>query len=179
MIRLWTVALILDDVEEYEKAKKRPQETVEGYKTGSRKADLRTLTGIEKLALIYEKMKQWEEAEKRFKEMIQTRNWVQGADHLDTINSMANLASMYRGQGHLEEAEKLEAMTDILKWKGDDAQIIEEEVVKIARLFDEEVMELLLDRKGNEAQITEGVVTTVAGNKSSGGEVMDPYLKSG
>jgi hypothetical protein len=94
---------------------------LEGYKRELGKEDLRTLTGIEKLALIYEKMKQWEEAEKRFKEVIRTRKRVQGLDHLDTINSMDNLASMYRGQGHLEEAEILEAMTNILTRKGDDA----------------------------------------------------------
>jgi len=66
----------------------------------------------------------------------------------------------------------LEAMTDILQRKGDDAQIMKEEVVKIARSFDEEVMGLLLDRKGNEVQITEGVVTAAAGYGRSGGEVM-------
>src|SRR5436305_12168868 len=87
--------------------------------------------------------------DKLFKQVIQTRKRVQGPDHPDTTSCMANLASMYRDQGHLEEAEKLEAMTDILQRKGDDAQIMKEEVVKIARSFDEEVMRLLLDRKGD------------------------------
>ena len=56
-------------------------------------------------------------------------------------------------------------MTDILQRKGDDAQIMKEEVVKIARSFDEEVMRFLLDWKGNEVQITEGVVTLAVGNE--------------
>src|ERR1700730_5309270 len=93
------------------------------------------------------------------------RKRLQGPDHPDTTSCMANLASMYRDQGHLKEAEKLEAMTDILQRKGDDTQIMKEEVVKIARSFDEEVMRFLLDRKGNEVQITEGVVTLAAGNE--------------
>src|ERR1700733_13125913 len=65
-------------------------------------------------------------------------------------------------------------MTDILQRKGDNTQIMKEEVVKIARSFDEEVMRLLLDRKSNEVQITEGVVTAAAENESGwgGAEVM-------
>ncbi|KAK3179011.1 hypothetical protein OEA41_001150 [Lepraria neglecta] len=176
MTRLWNVALILEDAVEYEKAEERFRETVEGYERGFGKEDLRTLTGMEKLALIYKKMKQWKKAEKRFKQVIQTRKRVQGEDHPDRTSSMANLASMYRDQGHLEEAEKWEAMADILRREGGDAQIMEEEVVKIARSCDKEVMKLLLDRKGDEVQITEGVVTAAAGNKSRGGEMMKLLL---
>ncbi len=174
MTRLWNVALILEDAVEYGKAEERLRKTVEGYERGFGKEDLRTLTGMEKLALIYQKMEQWEKAEKRFKQVIQTRKRVQGTDHPDKISSMANLASMYRDQGHLEEAEKWEAMADILGRKRDDAQIMEEEVAKIARLFDEEVMKLLLDR--TEVQVTEGVVTAAAGNKRSGEKVMKLLL---
>ena len=160
--RLWNAALILEDIGQYKKAAERLRETVEGYDKGSGKEDLRTLTRMEKLALIYKKLEQWEKAEKWFEQVIQARKRVQGADHPDTTSCMANLASTYRDQGHLKEAEKLEAIKDILQRKGDD--IIEEEVVKVVRSFDEEVMKLLLDRKGHGVEITEGVVTAAAGN---------------
>jgi tetratricopeptide (TPR) repeat protein len=163
MTRLWNVALILEDAEEYEKAEKRLRETADG-----------TLTGVEKRALLYKKMEQWEEAEKLFKQVIQTRKRLLKPDHPDTISCMANLASMYKDQGHSEEVEKLEAMINILELKGDNAQITEEEVVKIAGLFDGEVMELLLARKGNEVQITEGVVIAAARNEKT--EVMQLLL---
>jgi hypothetical protein len=131
---------------------------------------------MEKLALTYKKTKQLEEAKKLFEQVIETRKRVQEADHPDTTSCMANLASIHRDQGHLEEAEKLEAMTDILQRKRYDVRIAKEEVVKIARSFDEEVMQLLLDWKGNEVQITEGVVIAAAENRQYGEGVMRVLL---
>ena len=72
---------------------------------------------------------------------------MRGVDHPDTTSNMANLASVYRDQGRLQNAGKWEAMTDILERKGDDALIIEG-LVKIARSFDEELIKLLLDWEG-------------------------------
>jgi Tetratricopeptide repeat len=99
-----------------------------------------------------------------FRQLIQTRKRVQGPDHPDTISCMVNLASMYRDQGQIEKADKLKVMTDILQLKGNDAQIMKE-VIKIARSFDKDVMKVLLDRKRDDVQITEGVVTAAAGNR--------------
>lgn len=52
----------------------------------------------------------------------------------------------------------------LLDRKGNKIQITEGIVVKIAESFDQEVMRLLLNRRGNEVQITEGAVTAAASN---------------
>lgn len=172
MTRLWDVALILEDTEEYKEAEEKLRETMEGYKRELGKKDPCTLACMDRLAVIYKKTKRWKEAEELFKQVIQTREQVRGTDHPDTRSSMTSLASTYRDQNHLKEAEKLEAMADILKRRWDDVQITEEEVVKIARSFDKEVIRLLLNLGGSEVQITEGMVTAAAGNRGSGEEVM-------
>ncbi|KAF2188912.1 HET-domain-containing protein [Zopfia rhizophila CBS 207.26] len=50
--------------------------------------------------------------------------------------------------------------------EGDEIQVTERVVVEIARRFDKEVVALLVDRKGDEIQIT-GVVKAAVGNKGS------------
>jgi hypothetical protein len=177
MTRLWDVVLILEDAEEYKEAEERLRETMEGYKRELGKRDLCTLACMDKLAVIYKKTKRWKGAEELFRQVIRTREWAQRRGHPDTRSSMTSLASTYRDQGRLKEAEKLEAIADILKRGWDDVQITEEEVVKIARSFDEEVMRVLLCRGGREVPITEGVITAAAGNQRSGEEVMRLLLE--
>jgi hypothetical protein len=172
--RLWNAALILEDSEEHEEAKERLREATEGYEKALGEGHSHTLTVMETLALVYIKTKQWEEGEQLFLRVIQIKKGMQGAHDPDTLSSMASLALAYRDEGHLMEAKKLEMMIHLLKLRG--AQITEEMVLRVARSFDEEVMLLLLDRKGNEIQITEEVVKAAEENWPSGREVMTLLL---
>ncbi|RYP14835.1 hypothetical protein DL767_010375 [Monosporascus sp. MG133] len=167
LYRLWNTALILEDAEEHKKAEERLREVVEGYEREFGEGDPRTLSGKDKLALVYKNMKQWKEAEKWFQQVIQTRKQVLGANHPDTTSSMVMLLSTYRDRGIFQE-EKFEEMVDILKLKGG-AQITEE-VVKIAKSYNEAEIRFLLDWKGDEIQITEGVVTAAARNEENGNQ---------
>jgi len=174
--RLWDAALVLEDAEEYGKAEERLREAVQGYETEFGKEDLRTLRSKDELALRYKKTKQWKEAEGLFERVVQTRKEVQGADHPDTLSSMAHLESTYRDRGDFREAKKVDMMIDILVRKGDFVQITEEGVLRIMRSFDMDVMELLVERRGNEVHITEGMVRAAAGNLGSGEAVMKLLL---
>ena len=173
--RLYNIALILEDLEEYKEAEKRYREAIEGYKRALGKEHLRTLGLMDKLAMIYKKSQQWKEAEELLFQVIQTRKCVQGKEHSDTLNTFANLVSTYRDQGHLNGIEELEVMTDLLKRKEHAAQITEKEVVRIAQ-SSKEAMTLLLDRRGGDVPITEGVVQAAAGNNRSGQEMMTLLL---
>ena len=55
MTRLYNVALILEDLEEYKEAEKRLREAIEGYKRTLGKEHLRILELMDKLAIIYKK----------------------------------------------------------------------------------------------------------------------------
>ena len=173
--RLYSIALILEDLKEYKEAKKKLQEAIEGYKRALGKEHLRTLGLIDKLAVIYKKSRQWKEAEELLLQVIQTRKCVQGEEHSDTFCTLANLVSTYRDQGYLKGIEELEVITDLLKRKEHAAQITEKEVVKIAQLS-KEVMTLLLDRRGGNVPITEEVVMAVAGNRGNGKEIITLLL---
>ena len=175
--RLWNVALILGDLEEYKEAEEKLREAIGDCKRAVGEEHPHTLTGMDNLALIYKKKRQWKEAEELFVQVVQIRKQVQGADHPDTLSSMANLESTHRDQGHLKEAEKLKTMIHLLERREDNAQITEEEVVQIARSFDKEVMTLLLERKGDDVQVTEDVIMAAAGNEQSGEEVITLLLK--
>ncbi|KAF2193973.1 hypothetical protein K469DRAFT_651037 [Zopfia rhizophila CBS 207.26] len=175
--RLWNVALILEDLEEYQEAEERLRVVIEGCESAFGKESPSTLISIDKLALIYKKKQQWKQAEDLFVHVIEKRKQVQGADHLDTLRSMTNLASTYRAQGYMKEEQKLKIMIYLLERGEDNVQITERAVVQIAKSFDEEVMKLLLERRGGEIQITENVVKAAAANSRSGNEVMMLLLK--
>ena len=173
--RLSTVALILEDLEEYKEAEKRLKEAIEGYKRELGKEHLHTLKLIDKLAIIYKKSQQWKEAGELFSQVIQTRKCVQGEEHSDIFCTLTNLVSTYRDQGYLKGIEELEVITDLLKQKEHAAQITEKEVVRIAQ-SSKEVMTLLLNQRGGDVPITKGVVEAAAGNRESGKEIMTLLL---
>jgi tetratricopeptide (TPR) repeat protein len=94
--RLWNAALILKDLGEYELAKERLQEAIEGYKRALRKGHSHTLTAMEALALVYKETEQWKEGEQLFLQVIQIKERMQGADNPDTLSSMASLMLAYQ-----------------------------------------------------------------------------------
>ena len=145
--RLSDAALVLEDLEEYEKAVERLRGVVEHCKEAFGQEHPHTLTRMDKLALMYKNCRQWKEAEELFKQVIQIRKQKLGTDHPETLSSMATLASVYRDQGHLKEAEELEMRVNVLKLTKDDPKIAEV-LIQIASLFDAKVMTLLLGRIG-------------------------------
>ena len=165
------MALILRDLEEYEEAKKRLQEATESHKGTPTKEHPHKLAYMENLALIHKKDKQWKEAENMFLQVIEIRKRMHGMDHLDTLSSIANLASTYIDQGDLNAVE-LEMMEDLVYRLRDNVQILEEEVVQVARSFGKEMLTLLLDLRRDNVPITERVVEAAARNGGSGKEIM-------
>ena len=105
--RLYNMALILGDLEEYKEAKKRLQEAIESHKGTLTKEHPYKLADIENLALIHKKDKQWKEAENMLLQVIKTKKQVHGIDHLDTLSSIANLMSTYIDQGGLSTVPKI------------------------------------------------------------------------
>ncbi|KAF2182882.1 HET-domain-containing protein, partial [Zopfia rhizophila CBS 207.26] len=71
--RLWNMALILEDAEEYENAEKRLQEAIRGYERMFGKEHPHTVKSMNKLGLVYKGKQQWKEAEKLFKQVTETR----------------------------------------------------------------------------------------------------------
>ncbi|OCL01779.1 hypothetical protein AOQ84DRAFT_328482, partial [Glonium stellatum] len=171
--RLYDVALILGDLEEYEEARKRLQEATKSHKGTLTEEHPYKLADIENVALIHKKYKQWKEAEKKFSQVIETRKRVHGMDHLDTLSSMANLASTYMGRGGLGTVE-VKIMNDLVYRIKDNVQIPEEEVVQVAKSFSKEMLTLLLGLKRDNVPITEGVAA--ARNWSRGQEIMTLLL---
>ena len=172
---LYNMALILQDVEEYEEAGMRLQEIIEAYEGLSTEEHLYKLAYMENPAFIYKKKKQWKKAEDLFLQVIQIRKQVQGMDHLDTLSSIANLGSTYVYKGILS-AKALEMMEDLLSRVKHNVQIPEEEMVLIAKSFGKEILSLLLVVKRDDVQITEEVLKAAAGNWSRGDEVMTLLL---
>ena len=160
---LYDVALILGDLEEYEEARERLQEAIESHKGTPTKDHPYKLADIEHLTLIHKREKQWKEAEKKFLQVIETRKRVHGIDYLNTLSSIANLVSTYIDQGDLSTV-KLEMIKDLVYRIRDNIQILEEEVVQVAKSFGKKMLTLLLDLKRDNVPITEGVVKAAAEN---------------
>ena len=174
--RLGNVSLILENSELYIEAGKRLLEAVETDEKVFGNAHLHALERMDKIAMKYKKAKQWKEAEELFLQILSIKRRMQGVDHPDTLNSLTNLTSTYGDQGHLHGMEKLEVMRNLLKQNKDIAPVKEEEVVQIAGEFRREVMSLLLERRGDEIQITEEVVKAAAGNPRNSETLMNLLL---
>ena len=110
-----------------------------------------------------------------FLQVIEIRKRMHGMDHLDTLSSIANLASTYIDQGDLNAVE-LEMMEDLVYRLRDNVQILEEEVVQVARSFGKKMLTLLLDLRRDNVPITERVVEAAVRNGGSGKEIMTLLL---
>ncbi|KAH8722793.1 heterokaryon incompatibility protein-domain-containing protein [Phaeosphaeriaceae sp. PMI808] len=148
--RLYDVALILGDLEEYEEARKRLQEATKGYEGISASEHPHQLASIENLALIHKKNKEWREAEEKF-------------------YNIANLASTYIDQSNLE-IEELVTTQHLANRIRENAQITETELVQVVRSTGEEMLALLLGLRRGNVLITEEVVKAAAGNSARGKE---------
>ncbi|KAH6677725.1 heterokaryon incompatibility protein-domain-containing protein [Halenospora varia] len=164
-VRFCDVALVLGDLEEYEEAGKRFQETTEIFGGAFEIENLYTLACIESFALTCKSGEQWKKAEEFFLQVIRIRNRVQGMDHQDTLSSIANLVSTYIGQqqGDLRAGER-DAMTSLTDRIRDNVQITEKDMIQVVSAFDGKIITLLLDLKRDNVPITEEVVKAVVGN---------------
>ncbi|KAH7371032.1 heterokaryon incompatibility protein-domain-containing protein [Pyrenochaeta sp. MPI-SDFR-AT-0127] len=106
--RLVDMALILEDLKEYEELKESFQEAIKLNERAFGKKHVDMLTSINNLALTYSNRGWWWEAEKMFYQVTETSKRVQGEDHPSTLTSIGNLASTYSNQGRWKEAEELE-----------------------------------------------------------------------
>jgi hypothetical protein len=75
---LYDVALILQDIKEYEEAGKRLHEIIEGHERPSTERHLYELADMENSGMMYKDKKLWEEAEGLFLKVIQRRKELQG-----------------------------------------------------------------------------------------------------
>lgn len=179
--RLRNVGLMLDELGKYWGAGGNLQRAIKTLKIASGEDHLDTLAAMDELGSIYKQNWQWREAEELYGRLIQIRKRALGTDHPDTVSSMANLALTYRSQSGPDrvekaiDAEKLEVMVDVLERQGDYTRITEDAVVRIARIFDEELVALLLDHRGDEIPLTEKIVIQIAG--SFGQELMGLLLE--
>ncbi|KAE9363923.1 HET-domain-containing protein [Stipitochalara longipes BDJ] len=203
--RLHDVALVLGYSKEYEEAEKRLQEAIKYCEGTFGNENPRTLAGMDSLALIYISQQQWKKATNLLLQVVQIRKAVQGIDHKDTLGSIANLALVYmEDSGSTRKEKKILSLTNRIRdniqiTEEDMVWIIEsfgmrliillldlnkdnipvtEYVVKAAACSDDrgkEVMELLLDRRGNEIKIT-GEVVKAAARSHRGKEVMELLL---
>lgn len=57
-----------------------------------------------------------------------------------------------------------------------DNHITKEVIIAITRLFDEKMIEMMLDGRGNNIKITEEIMTAAAGNHRNGKEVITLLL---
>lgn len=174
--RLWDVASVLEDGEEFAMAEDMFQDflrlSTERYGGG----DTRTLTARERLGMLHKRAQNWKMARALLDEVVQARMQIQGPRHPDTLRSRELLSSAYESEGHLHP-RKLRAITDILGQMGeDDAGMGKENLAKMAALLDEEVIKLLLDHMGSMIKIAEDVLTAAAGNWWAGETIMRMLL---
>ncbi|RYP63003.1 hypothetical protein DL771_009488 [Monosporascus sp. 5C6A] len=134
--------------------------------------DLDKATRLQNTGLVFRDLEKYEEAAKNLRKAIEACERISGREHPHTLGAMDNLALLYRDQGNLKQAEKLGLMADIIGRRGDYTHITEGGLIRIAGSFDKEMMDLLLNRGGDEIEITEGVVKAAAGNHGDGEGLM-------
>ncbi|RSL72543.1 hypothetical protein CEP53_001005 [Fusarium sp. AF-6] len=134
---------------------------------------------LERLGLVFRDSGQDEEAIKRLEKAVETLNSIPQADIHHKVATMDNLNMAYKkegGQKNAAKAERLGAMADLLGRRGDYVKITEDNLARVAKLFDREVMELLLDCRGNEFHLTEKVVIAAVRNPRHAKEVVKLLL---
>ncbi|RYP41510.1 hypothetical protein DL767_001015 [Monosporascus sp. MG133] len=138
--------------------------------------DLDRATRVLKTGLIFTDSEKYEEADKILGKAIEALGRISSKEHPQTLAAVDNLVSMYRDQDHWNLASKLRAMTDIIWRRGVYSQVTESVMINVARCFDREVMALLLDRREDEVEITEGVAREAYHNRRHGPGVMKLLL---
>ena len=137
------------------------------------------LSRLLNIGLLFRDSARYEDAIKKLRQVIEGYKSIFGKDHPNTLAIMDTVASVYNangGQKNREEAEKVLVVADLLGRRRGYAEITGAGIVRVARSFDEEVMTILLNERGDEVTITEWVVQAAAGNTGSGREIMELLL---
>ncbi|RYP07583.1 hypothetical protein DL764_002410 [Monosporascus ibericus] len=153
--RLWNVALILEEAEEYEEADERLRDAVEIYERESGEGDPHSRTSKEK-----REMKKWEN--EKMKLLLGQRG-----DGVPITERVAGAAARNEKSG--------EAMMRLLfELRGDEVPITESVVAAAAKneKSGEALMRLLFEQRGDEVPITESVAAAAAGSENSGEAMM-------
>lgn len=165
---------VLDEFDDYECAQNsqlwRQTRTCVASNSGSR---------LEAVGLLLHDLQKYEDASRKLQEAIETYVTIHGKESLCALAAMDHLAAIHKshgGQKNRERAEKLSLMADLLGKRGNCAKITEDMVIRVAENFDGEVMTILLDQMGQNAQISEGALEAAARNVKSGKEVMDIFF---
>ncbi|KAL6900436.1 hypothetical protein GGI43DRAFT_49074 [Trichoderma evansii] len=121
---------------------------------------------------IFEDLKNYHKAAENITKALEAYKRNYGYEYLHRLTAMKHLASIYKKIDQSKEGEKLEVIADLLGQTGDYKQITKKGIKRLAKLYDQDVMAILLDRRGSEVIITEDVVRAAARNKENGKEVI-------
>lgn len=129
------------------------------YEEAYEKGDLRKLDALEKVALAYGKQKMCPGSKKLFLRIIQERRRTQGLTHPDTLISVANLIS--NGQRLIDWDDGPSLADRIANQIRSHVALSEAHWEKISRIFDPDIVGVLLEHTGNEILITKRVIEAV------------------
>ncbi|RYP73052.1 hypothetical protein DL770_007853 [Monosporascus sp. CRB-9-2] len=148
--RLWNVALILEEAEEYEKADERLRDAAEIYERESGQEDPHTRTSKEK-----REMKQWEK--ETMKLLLEQRG-----DEVPFTESVTMAVA-----GNEKNGEAL--MRLLFEQRGDEVPVTESVAAAAAKneKSGEALMRLLFEQRGDEVPVTESVSAAAAGNEKN------------
>jgi hypothetical protein len=173
--RLYDMAVILKDVEEYEDASKKIAELLKGTEATFANDHNYQLVNREIYALTCKRAKKWKDAEETLVQVTETRRQKYGVNHPDTLDNIAHLVSVYIGQSP-QYIQELGAKQNIATLVRENANITQTELIWVSKFFDKEVLALLLSLGSEKVVITEEVVKAAAANQSHGRAVMTLLL---
>jgi tetratricopeptide (TPR) repeat protein len=173
--RLFNVALVLKNVEEYEDASKRLEELLGDTEKMFADEHPYQLANIEIHALIWKRAKKWWDAEDMFLRVIKARQQVYGVDHPDTLDNIAHLVSIYIAQNDLgtQEPEMTQSLATRVR---ENAEITQGELLEVVQKFDNRMLALLLNLRRDKVVITQEVVKAAVENKYYRKELMTLLL---
>ncbi|KAK6609501.1 het domain protein [Botrytis cinerea] len=165
------VALVLGDTIDYANAERILQRQIKDYDEKLRGDNLHILALKESLGWICYKRNDTTKAENLFLEVVETRKAFQGRYHQDTLSSMARLGFIYMVKSFSLRDEK-ESIIRLSDQIGNNNQISEKDMIRVGELKSHKMMELLLELKRDNVEVTEEVVKAAVGNWKSGYELM-------
>ncbi|KAL4896928.1 heterokaryon incompatibility protein-domain-containing protein [Aspergillus ambiguus] len=174
MDRLWHAALISHDAGEFRKSSIRVQDSLLAYTTELGEEDPRTLTCMHKAADLHMKQDEMESAVALFSRVVKLARKRQELDEI-TFSSLSTLATIYRAQGRWREARKLRVMEDIINLMRNGKHTIDDIRAKVTRALDNELLMLIFEREGDNVQVTEDLLSTIA-QDPCGVEMMEVVL---
>jgi tetratricopeptide (TPR) repeat protein len=174
--RLFNMGVILGDSGEYVQADKTLRKAIRCYEDAYGEDDLQTIAAVDRVALTYKEQQNWVSAELLLTRAVRTRQKIKGPNHLDTLSSVANLLLLHvELAGSSRTGQK--AMVDLAERIRSNAAVSVAGTAYMAEFFDSKLMALLLEQRGKDVQITEGVFKASARNRQKGEEIVKLLLE--